>query len=85
MPADDVSRVPVSEKQKYVPPAEDTLVGTGEAGRCLHAPVGLNTIKSVLVAASSSSQHRLKKPRKNIFHVIHALSFSRRLMLDWNE
>lgn len=85
------SCVSVSEKQKkqgqdkYVPPAEDTLVGTGEAGRRLHAPVGLNTIKSVLVAASSSPQHWLKRPRKNTFNVIHAFSFSKRLMLDWKE
>lgn len=85
------SCVSVSKKQKkqgqdkYVPPAEDTLVGTGEAGRRLHAPVGLNTIKSVLVAASSSPQHWLKRPRKNTFNVIHAFSFSKRLMLDWKE
>lgn len=39
----------------YIPPAEDTLVSTGEAGGCLHAPVGLNTIEGVLVTASSPS------------------------------
>lgn len=35
-----------------VAPAEDTLVGTCQGGRCLHAPVRLNAIEAVLVAAA---------------------------------
>lgn len=42
-----------------VAPAEDTLIGTGQ-GRCsLHAPVRLNAIKAVLVAATPPTQHGL--------------------------
>lgn len=47
-----------------LPPAEDTLVSTGETGGRLHAPVGLDTVESVLVTASSSSQHRLNNKKK---------------------
>lgn len=42
-----------------LPPAEDTLVRTGEAGGRLHASVGLDAIESVFVTATSPSQHRL--------------------------
>lgn len=61
---------------RYIPPAEDTLVGTGEAGGSFHASVGLNTIESVLVTATSPSQHRLTN-RNNTFNVIHAFSLSK--------
>lgn len=56
------------ETRPYLPPAEDTLVCTGEAGGRLHTPVGLNAIERVFVTASSPSQHRLKKikNKKNI-------------------
>lgn len=47
------------------PPAEDTFIGTGQAGGGLHAPVRLNAVKGVLVAASPPTQHRLtEKARK---------------------
>lgn len=65
---------------RYIPPAEDTLVSAGEAGGGLHAPVGLNTIESVLVTASSPSQHRLTN-RNNSFNVIHAFSLLKSIML----
>lgn len=42
-----------------VAPAEDTLVGTGQGGRGLHAPVGLDAIEAVLVAAPPPPQHGL--------------------------
>eukprot|EP00050_Salpingoeca_kvevrii_P020595 m.100451 g.100451 ORF g.100451 m.100451 type:complete len:507 (-) comp8929_c0_seq3:697-2217(-) len=40
-------------------PAEDTFVGTGKAWSCLHATVAFNAVKRVLVAAASTTQHRL--------------------------
>lgn len=40
-----------------LPPAEDTLVGTGQAGGGLHAAVALNAIEGVLVAAPAAPQH----------------------------
>lgn len=43
-----------------LPPAEDTLVGTGQAGGGLHAAVALNAIEGVLVAAPAAPQHRLR-------------------------
>lgn len=43
-----------------LPPAEDTLVGTGQAGGGLHAAVALNAIEGVLVAAPTAPQHRLR-------------------------
>lgn len=42
-----------------IPPAENTFVGTGEAGCGLHTPVRFNAVKGVFVASSSSSHHRL--------------------------
>lgn len=41
--------------QLHPPPAEDTLVGTGDARGSLHTPVGLNAIKGVLLTTSSFS------------------------------
>lgn len=45
-----------------VAPAEDTLVGTGQGGGGLHAPVGLDAIEAVLVAAAPPAQHGLGPP-----------------------
>ena len=38
------------------------LVGAGEAGRGLHAPVGLDPVEGVLVAPAPTTQHRLGPP-----------------------
>lgn len=46
------------------PPAEDTFIGTGQAGGGLHAPVRLDAVKGVLVAASPPTQHRLPEEAK---------------------
>ena len=43
-------------------PAEDTLVGTGQGGGGLHAPVRLYAIEAVLVAAAPPTQHGLRPP-----------------------
>lgn len=45
-----------------VAPAEDTLVGAGQRGRCLHAAVALDAIEGVLVAAAAPAQHALRPP-----------------------
>lgn len=42
-----------------VTPAEDALVGTGQGGGGLHAPVGLNAIEAMLVTATPPAQHGL--------------------------
>lgn len=59
---------------RYVPPAEDTLVGTGEARGGLHAAVGLNAIEGVLVAAASPPQHglinRKQTPVTSFLHLV---------------
>jgi hypothetical protein len=39
-----------------MPPAEDALVGAGQAGRRFHAAVRLDAVETVLVAASAASQ-----------------------------
>lgn len=49
-----------------LPPAEDTLVGAGEAGGGFHASVGLDAVERVLVAAASASQHRLVNGNNNV-------------------
>ena len=51
-------------KWSYIllPPAEDTFVGTSQAGCGLHAAMAFNTIKGVLIAATSPSQHGLGPP-----------------------
>lgn len=54
-----VSTVVAASLSSSLPPAEDALVGTGEAGGRLHASVGLNAVESVFVTAPSPSQHRL--------------------------
>lgn len=59
----------------YLPPAEDTLVSTGQTGGSFHASVGLNTIESVFVTATAPSQHRLAN-RENALNVIHAFGMS---------
>ena len=41
------------------PPAEHTLVGTGQAGSALHAAVALDAVEGVFVAAASSAEHGL--------------------------
>lgn len=48
----------------FIPPAEDALVGTCQAGGGLHAAVALDAIKSVLVAAASSPKHCLAASRR---------------------
>ena len=50
----------------YIPPAEDALVSTGEAGGGLHAAVGLDPVESVFVAASPPSQHGLTHRRDTV-------------------
>lgn len=68
---------------RHIPPAEDTLVSTGEAGRSLHAPVGLNTIESVLVTTSSPSQHWLKD-KNNTMTTIHAFFYLLGKQYSWH-
>ena len=38
-----------------VPPAEDTLVGAGEAGCSLHAAMTFNAVECVLVTATATT------------------------------
>ena len=45
---------------RVVPPAEHTLIGTRQTRRGLHAPVALDAIEGVLVAAAAAPQHRLR-------------------------
>mmetsp|Transcript_2984 Transcript_2984/g.4860 ORF Transcript_2984/g.4860 Transcript_2984/m.4860 type:complete len:239 (+) Transcript_2984:1112-1828(+) len=46
----------LSDRVLVVSPAKDTLVRTCKRRRCLHALVGSDSVKGVLVAATSSSQ-----------------------------
>ena len=46
----------------HVPPAEDTLVSTGKAGRSLHTAMTLYAIKGVLVTPSTATKHALSPP-----------------------
>lgn len=50
---------PLYKQLSYVPPAEDTLVGTCETGCGLHAPMALNAIEGVFVTASPPTEHGL--------------------------
>merc|ERR1719376_1959663 len=43
-----------------MPPAKHTFVRTSQRGSCFHASVTLNTVESVLVAATSAPQHRFR-------------------------
>jgi hypothetical protein len=49
-----------------MPPAEHALVGAGERGSGLHALVGRDAVKGVLVASAAAPQHALR-PTANAF------------------
>ena len=49
------------DRVRVVSPAEDALVRAGEARRRLHAPVALDPVERVLVAAASSPLHRVSR------------------------
>lgn len=51
------------------PPAEHTLVSTGQTGSCLHTAMALNAVESVFIAAASSSQHWLQVVWVCYYHI----------------
>jgi hypothetical protein len=58
--AQKAQRANASPTEQYPPPAEDTFVGASQTGRCFHAPMGLDAVERVLVAAASTAKHTLR-------------------------